>query len=356
MTKKQENQQSDAIKILCVEDEIDIRENIVDILKDEGFEVIGAENGKIGFEKFLKENPDIIISDIMMPEIDGYGLLKLIRESKNVRNQTIPFIFLSALGQKDDIIKGIDKTANDYLIKPIDFDLLVAKVREKTTNLVRIRQSHGKTINNIKEQIATVLPSQLTEHVDSIIQIAGNLKDEPFGPLPHRAYLENINRIYLESLRLKTLISGSLDGAVIDARIKANEEIFTISAFIAELISSFNKKIQQQIKFEPPFDEESLPRIKADKLALLESTRKIIAKLLKMSETATITISTVINHLNQIAIIFYFDSSQEVKNKFPVNSINDLLQQQDCHVDLKIQDSTKQQIIFTIPEYKTVGR
>ena len=79
---------SEKIKVLCVEDEQDIRENIVEILRDEGFEVFEAANGKQGFEVFMQQKPDLIISDIMMSELDGYGLLKMVRESKNVRNKS----------------------------------------------------------------------------------------------------------------------------------------------------------------------------------------------------------------------------------------------------------------------------
>ena len=111
------------IKILCVEDEKEIRENIAEILRDEGFEVFEAENGKKGYESFVQNKPDLVVSDIMMPEIDGYSLLKMIREGKSIRNNNIPFIFLSALGQKENIMKGVDLLANDYLIKPVDFDL-----------------------------------------------------------------------------------------------------------------------------------------------------------------------------------------------------------------------------------------
>jgi DNA-binding response OmpR family regulator len=122
------------IKILCVEDEQEIRENIAEILRDEGFEVFEAENGRVGFDSFLQNKPDLVVSDIMMPEVDGYALLKAIREGKNVKNNLVPFIFLTALGQKDNVVKGVNLSANDYLVKPIDFDLMIAKIKEKTEN------------------------------------------------------------------------------------------------------------------------------------------------------------------------------------------------------------------------------
>ena len=97
---------SDKIKILCVEDEIDVRESIVGILDNEGFEVFQATNGQEGLEVFLEQKPDIIISDIMMPDVTGHDLLKSIRGNKNIDNSNVPFILLSALGQKEDIFQS----------------------------------------------------------------------------------------------------------------------------------------------------------------------------------------------------------------------------------------------------------
>jgi CheY-like chemotaxis protein len=201
---------------LCVEDEIDIRSNISDILRDEGYEVIEAGNGYEGFELFLNERPDLIISDIMMPELDGFGLLKFVRDAEGFKNSTIPFIFLTALGQKDNVIKGVNLTANDYLVKPIDFDLLIAKVKEKTTNYLRIESFHQGQINNIKNQISLILPKDSLNYLDVITEIAGKLKDEPYGSFPHRLYLDEIKKIYLNSLNLRTTIHNYLDKDVVD--------------------------------------------------------------------------------------------------------------------------------------------
>jgi CRP/FNR family transcriptional regulator, polysaccharide utilization system transcription regulator len=105
-------------KILLIEDSQDIRENIAEILTLANYQVVEAENGKVGVELAKAELPDLIICDIMMPQLDGYGVLHLL--SKNPVTAGIPFIFLTAKSEKDDFRKGMNLGADDYLIKPFD--------------------------------------------------------------------------------------------------------------------------------------------------------------------------------------------------------------------------------------------
>ena len=105
-------------KVLVIEDNTDIRENVVEILQLADFTVFEADNGKIGVELALKHLPDIILCDIMMPELDGYGVLYLL--SKNAEAAAIPFIFLTAKAEKVDLRKGMEMGADDYLTKPFD--------------------------------------------------------------------------------------------------------------------------------------------------------------------------------------------------------------------------------------------
>src|SRR6187402_381601 len=112
-------------KILLIEDNSDVRENTAEILLLAGYIVDTAENGKVGVDLAQKENPDLIICDIMMPELDGYGVLHIL--SKKDETARIPFIFLTAKTEKTDIRKGMTMGADDYLTKPFDdTDLLNA--------------------------------------------------------------------------------------------------------------------------------------------------------------------------------------------------------------------------------------
>jgi CRP-like cAMP-binding protein len=105
-------------KVLIIEDSLDIRENIVEILQLAGYTVFDAENGKIGVELALKNIPDIILCDIMMPELDGYGVLYML--NKHPETVAIPFIFLTAKAERVDLRKGMEMGADDYLTKPFD--------------------------------------------------------------------------------------------------------------------------------------------------------------------------------------------------------------------------------------------
>ncbi len=104
------------IKILVIEDEESVRENLLDLLEAENFEPIAAANGKIGINLAVSEIPDLILCDMMMPEIDGYGVLAALRQDP--LTATIPFIFLTAKSAKADFRQGMDMGADDYLTKP----------------------------------------------------------------------------------------------------------------------------------------------------------------------------------------------------------------------------------------------
>jgi CRP-like cAMP-binding protein len=104
--------------ILIIEDNNDIRESTAEILTLANYDVITAQNGKIGVELATKHLPNLIICDIMMPELDGYGVLYML--SKNVDTAIIPFIFLTAKTERLDMRKGMEMGADDYLTKPFD--------------------------------------------------------------------------------------------------------------------------------------------------------------------------------------------------------------------------------------------
>src|SRR3982750_4690342 len=112
-------------KILLIEDNDDIRENTAEILELANYKVFTAENGKAGIEQAMENRPDLIVCDIMMPVLDGYGVLMTLQ--KNADTQNIPFIFLTAKSERNDFRKGMELGADDYITKPFtDIELLNA--------------------------------------------------------------------------------------------------------------------------------------------------------------------------------------------------------------------------------------
>src|SRR5665811_770251 len=102
--------------ILLIEDNDELRENTAEILELANYKVVSAANGKLGIKAALKNKPDLIICDVMMPELDGYGVLHLI--NKNTELSGIPFIFLTAKSERSDLRKGMEMGADDYITKP----------------------------------------------------------------------------------------------------------------------------------------------------------------------------------------------------------------------------------------------
>ncbi len=343
------------IKILCVEDEQDIRENIAEILRDEGFEVFEANNGKQGFEVFLQHKPDLVVSDIMMPEVDGYGLLKLIRESKNIRNNTVPFIFITALGQKENMLKGVNLSANDYLVKPIDFELLIAKIKEKTANASKVQEAYNLNVKKLKSQVAHILPHDLFTHLDVISQVASLLKNEPYGPLPHRRYVEDFDKIYIHAMKLRSAIANSLDESVIDHKLNAEEEVFVMFSFLEEFVAGLSDKFKNRIHLEKPFAAETMPRIKVDRLILLEALRKIFAGMFKSDAEGEVNVSLMLDHTDQMVLIFYLKS--QVKNinlreNIDESQVSKILDKQNCRFD--VIEKKENTAVLVIPSYRLV--
>ena len=112
-------------KILIIEDEPEMRRNLTTILRHENFHPLAAANGRVGIALARNEKPDLILCDVMMPEVDGYGVIAALRADPDT--VTIPFIFLTAKGEKPDIRAGMNLGADDYLTKPVlKADLLEA--------------------------------------------------------------------------------------------------------------------------------------------------------------------------------------------------------------------------------------
>jgi DNA-binding NarL/FixJ family response regulator len=122
-------------KILVIEDEPEMRRNLATILRCEKFQPVVASNGGEGVEIARQNRPDLVLCDVMMPEMDGYAVLKALHNEPETMN--VPFIFLTAKGERHDVRNGMDLGADDYLLKPVDKAELLRAIR---TRLARAEQ------------------------------------------------------------------------------------------------------------------------------------------------------------------------------------------------------------------------
>jgi DNA-binding response OmpR family regulator len=142
-------------RILIIDDHTEIRENIAEILTLASFQTFTAENGKKGVELAIQHLPDLIICDIMMPELDGYGVLHLLK--RNAATENIPFIFLSAKAERTDFRKGMEMGADDYITKPFDdIELLNAiEIRFKKQQVLQGKYSpDDKGMNDLLKDLS----------------------------------------------------------------------------------------------------------------------------------------------------------------------------------------------------------
>lgn len=143
-------------KILVIEDNEDIREGTAEMLALAGYDVFTAKNGKIGVEQAINNVPDLILCDIMMPELDGYGVLYLLH--KNPKTANIPFIFITAKSERADMRKGMELGADDYLTKPFDDVELYNAIESRLKK--RIKPEGFKTNKNDRETLFSELKSK----------------------------------------------------------------------------------------------------------------------------------------------------------------------------------------------------
>src|SRR2546423_2847646 len=112
-------------RILVVEDELPMRTALHDVLSNEGYRVLTAENGEKGLRRALEEKPDLLLLDIMMPALDGYAVCAQLRRLE----WRAPILMLTAKGMVEDRVNGLDAGADDYLVKPFSTEELLARVR-----------------------------------------------------------------------------------------------------------------------------------------------------------------------------------------------------------------------------------
>lgn len=134
-------------KILLIEDNSEIRENMSEILELASYEVVAAPDGKQGVALAMQHKPDLIICDIMMPVLDGYGVLHMLQRNNALQN--IPFIFLTAKSERSEIRKGMEMGADDYITKPFEGAELLSAIESRLRKAEAMRQEFSSNLSGV---------------------------------------------------------------------------------------------------------------------------------------------------------------------------------------------------------------
>lgn len=193
--------------ILVIEDQIDVRENIDAILELEGYQVIMAEDGEIGLEMATSHQPDLILCDVMMPKLDGFGVVQALRQ--NPITSTIPLIFLTAKADRLSLRQGMDLGADDYLTKPFTLDELINAVTARLSKQNLIQQDVNQELDKFRSNITRSLPHELLTPLNGILGMSHYLSDY-YDTIDAEEVQSCLTDIKISSERLYRLIQNFL--------------------------------------------------------------------------------------------------------------------------------------------------
>ncbi len=213
--------------ILIIEDNVEVRETTAEIIELANYKVRTAGNGKTGVELALKKIPDLIVCDIMMPVLDGYGVYHLL--SKHKETALIPFIFLTAKSEKTDFRKGMQMGADDYITKPFDgTELLNAiETRFKKTSLLKEQYSGTKALDNFLDDVKLTGKVTLNSHEKEVFSYNKKTTVYKEGQRPRVMY-------YVVSGKIKIFKTSEDDKEFITS-IHGPQEFFGYTPILADV-------------------------------------------------------------------------------------------------------------------------
>ena len=215
-------------KILIVEDDNYIREDLIKALTLSGFDAVEANNGAVGFQQALNHLPDLIISDVMMPEVNGIELLSMIRE--NPATDGIPFLFLSAKSDIISIREGMNIGADDYIAKPFDFDELIQAVNIRLERKEQQLRKWKEDMENLRGNLTNTLPHELRTPLSIILGYSEFVKDR-YDDLNKEEILDMLSNIHTAGKRLHRLVENYLQLAQIEILTNSPSEVSALKTF-----------------------------------------------------------------------------------------------------------------------------
>ncbi len=194
-------------KILVIEDEKALLEEILTLLRFEDFEVIGATDGITGVKLAQQYYPDLVISDIMMPGLDGYGVLLELQDDPLTRR--LPFIFLTAKSEREHLRYGMELGADDYITKPFSQEELLSAITARLGQRTVVENAYERKLDNLRQSVSLALPHELRTPLTSLVGFAELLMMDA-AVLPRDQVAQMGEAILKAGLRLQRQIKNFL--------------------------------------------------------------------------------------------------------------------------------------------------
>ena len=273
-------------RILVVEDDTHMREGIQDILETNGYEVWAANDGSEGLKVLDTLVPDLILSDIAMPTMDGYDFYQAVR--RNPQWALIPFIFLTARGERSDIRLGKKLGVDDYLTKPFDTEDLLTAVEARLKRMAEVRAATEAEKEELRKAILDALPHELRTPL-TYIQGYTNLLLQDTAFMQPEILQEALEAIRSGGDRIGKLVEDfvfliTLDTGEVSATIQAASEAVDLKFILRTLVSDYRQAADsRQVTLHLDLDP-SLPHVKGYPMYLSNALGRILDNAIKFSK------------------------------------------------------------------------
>lgn len=239
--------------ILLIEDNTDIRENLAEILELANYKVLTAPDGQAGVTLAVQQKPDLIICDIMMPVLDGYGVIHMLQKNKDTTN--IPFIFLTAKAERAEVRKGMELGADDYITKPFNSTELLNAIESRLKKAELLKRDIPADISGVQTLISTANGKDLLKELTELRSTNIYKKKETIyseGARPHRLY-------YIERGKVKTYKTND-DGKEFVTNIYSEGSFFGYNALLENSLykESAEALEETEVALVPKEDFENL--------------------------------------------------------------------------------------------------
>jgi two-component system sensor histidine kinase/response regulator len=264
-------------KILIVDDSVDTVELLKKRFHSEGYDTREAYNGEEGLQKVVEYNPDLIVLDVMMPKMDGYEVCR--RLKKDEKTKYIPVLMLTAKGEVEHKVKGLDIGADDYLSKPFDYKELSARIR----SLLSMKAAHEKKVEEEKSGALEQMMDQVAHEIRNPLTAIGGFARKVFGRLPEG----DPNKKYMEMIIEDVAVLEGMIKQLIELKTMAVtcKEPTNINDVIKESLDVFAQEFEQRAVHVETELRDNLPMMAADRKLLKRAFCNIIKNSIEAMDT-----------------------------------------------------------------------